>query len=221
MGSDGDQANEKPAHRVRITSDFYLGVYEVKQSEYVALMQKNPSYFKDNNYPVETVSWDDANAFCKSLTLKENEAGILAAGWSYRLTTEAEWEFAARAGSTSKWSHGDSPSQLTDFAWYDTNSAAQTHRVGTKTPNAWGLFDMSGNVWEWCQDSYDSEFYQRFVGQTVDNPVNRVARSRHVIRGGSWYSPDLGCRPSNRGWNVSSSQQERLIGFRVALARTR
>jgi formylglycine-generating enzyme required for sulfatase activity len=139
MGSNDGEDFEKPLHTVKITKGFYMGAFEVTQGQYQQVMGTNPSYFKGANLPVEQVSWDDAVEFCKKLSQKE--------GKTYRLPTEAEWEYACRAGTTTKFSFGDDESQLGEYAWYGKNSGMKTHPVGKKKPNAWGLFDMHGNVW--------------------------------------------------------------------------
>ena len=146
--SDSDAPDEeKPQHKVRISKPFYLGVTEVTQEQYERVMGENPSRFKgDPQRPVEKVSWEDAVAFCRKLSEKE--------GRTYRLPTEAEWEYACRAGSQTKWSFGDDDSALKEYAWYLDNADSTTHPVAQKKPNAWGLYDMHGNVWEWCQDWY-------------------------------------------------------------------
>jgi formylglycine-generating enzyme required for sulfatase activity len=174
MGSnDSDRDDEKPIHTVKITKGFYMGVYEVTQEQYQKVMGTNPSYFKGSNLPVEFVTWNDVVEFCKNLSQKE--------GKTYRLPTEAEWEYACRAGTTTKFSFGDDESQLGDYAWYDENSGDKTHSVGEKKPNAWGLYDMHGNVWEWCQDWYGS--YRS--GSITDPPGSQTGQGR-VLRGGCW-----------------------------------
>jgi len=147
MGSDDGNPDERPIHRVVISQDFWIGIYEVTQAQYKAVMDKNPSKFQGDDLPVETVSWHDAERFCRRLSQME--------GRLYRLPTEAEWEYTCRAGSTAKFCFGDDSSALGDYAWYTGNYDSQTHSVGQRLPNAFGLHDMHGNVLEWCQDRYD------------------------------------------------------------------
>ena len=155
MGSpDGEkdrQPNEGPQHEVAISKPFYMGIYHVTQEQYEAVMGKNPSNFKGQQNPVETVSWDEAVEFCKKASEK--------AGKKVRLPTEAEWEYACRAGSKTRFCFGDDDDKLGDFAWYAANSGNTTHPVGQKKPNAWGLYDLHGNVWQWCADRYDAKYY--------------------------------------------------------------
>ena len=167
-----------PQHKVRITKPFYLGVYEVTQAEYEEVMGKNPSWFSKggggaeevpgedtSGYPVEQVSWEDAVEFCKKLSAKE--------GKTYRLPTEAEWEYACRAGTTTRFSFGNDGESLAGYAWYSDNSDVKTHSVGEKKPNAWRLHDMHGNVWEWCADwhglyaIWSAQFKARLTARTA------------------------------------------------------
>jgi len=181
-----------------------VGVYEVTQEQYQRVMGSNPSNFKGANLPVEEVSWNDAQEFCRKLSQQEGKA--------YRLPTEAEWEYACRAGSGTRFHFGDDESQLGEYAWYENNSESQTHPVGTKRPNAFGLFDMHGSVWEWCSDGYDESYYKN---SPVDDPQGPSAGDVRVLRGGSWY-----------GWPGDSRSALRLrgtpdgrissVGFRVA-----
>jgi formylglycine-generating enzyme required for sulfatase activity len=199
--------NSKP-HPVKITKGFDMGVYEVTQEQYQKVMGTNPSHFTgEDNLPVETVSWDNALEFCKKLSQKE--------GKTYRLPTEAEWEYACRAGTTTQFSFGDDESQLGDYAWYDKNSGKKTHPVGTKKPNAWGLYDMHGNVWEWCQDWYAKDWYSK--GPT-ENPLNERYGDKkfRVISGGGWYGDSYDCRVSYRD---GRRPNYRYVGhgFRVVL----
>jgi formylglycine-generating enzyme required for sulfatase activity len=190
MGSNDGDSDEKPVHKVRISKGFYMGVYEVTQAQWQAVMGTNPSNFKGDNLPVETVSWNDATEFCKKLSQKE--------GRTYRLPTEAEWEYACRADSNTRFCFGDNDSGLDDYAWYGyEKSGKQTHPVGQKKPNAFGLYDMHGNVWEWCQDWYDEDYYSR--SPEVD-PQGHDTGSARVLRGGSWGISPGACRSVDRSW---------------------
>ena len=165
-------------HEVTISKPFYMGVTEVTQAQYEAVMGTNPSHFKGATKPVEPVSWNDAAEFCKKLSEKTRQA--------VRLPTEAEWEYACRAGTQTAFSFGDDPSALGDYAWWDGNSGKTPHPVGQKKPNAWGLYDMHGNVWEWCADWYEGLQKGPVTdpsGPATDNGV----RGSRVLRGGAWY----------------------------------
>ncbi len=181
MGDDSGDSDERPVHRVRITRPFYLGTTEVTQAQYEQVMGENPGYFTgDPRRPVEQASWDDAQEFCRRLSQKE--------GKEYRLPTEAEWEYACRAGTTTRFSFGDDEARLGDYAWYDDNSGNSTHPVGQKRPNPWGLYDMHGNVWEWCADRYAEDYYAE---SPPDDPVGPSSGLVRVLRGGSWnYGPN-------------------------------
>ena len=195
-------SSEKPQHPVRITQPFYLGVTEVTQEQYERVMGTNPSNFKGSELPVETVSWEDAVEFCRKLSAK--------VGRPYRLPTEAEWEYACRAGSRTKWSFGDAESSLGEYAWYSSNSGSTTHPVGEKKPNAWGLCDMHGNVWEWCSD-----WYGEYASAAVSDPSGATAGSNRVLRGGGWnYGPGY-CRSAYRR-SVAPGSRYDSLGFRVA-----
>jgi formylglycine-generating enzyme required for sulfatase activity len=198
-------ADREPQHRVRITKPFYLGVYEVTQEQYEKKMGKNPSRsFKGASDPVEMVSWDDAVEFCTKLSAKE--------GKTYRLPTEAEWEYACRAGTTTVYSFGDDESQLGEYAWYGANSRQETHPVGEKKPNAWGLNDMHGNVSEWCADWYDGDYYK---DASTDDPSGPVTGSYRVFRGGDWWFGAGRCRAAGRG-AYEPAYRCTGLGFRVA-----
>ena len=226
MGSPDDYmgANnaEKPQHQVRITRPFFLGIHEVTQGQYQAVMGENPSLFKgSDDLPVEQVSWLDAVLFCNKLSEQEKKTPFyringrevtIAGGNGYRLPTEAEWEYACRAGSTTLYPFGDDMSKLGDHAWYESNSGLKTHPVGQKRPNAWGLYDMLGNVWEWCQDWYEDGYYR--ASPPADPPGPSEASAR-VIRGGSWYYSAWYCRPAYRNRYVPEYRNYDL-GFRVA-----
>ncbi len=192
MGSN-ECEDEKPLHRVKITSPFYLGVCPVTQAEYRHLMGENPSHFtREDRWPVEQVSWDDAQAFCRQLSDLPEEKAL---GRGYCLPTEARWEYACRAGSTTHYCFGDNESQLGDDAWHDLNSQNKTQPAGQKRPNAWGLYDMHGNVWEWCQDWYGGEYYST---SPTDDPIGPACGADRVRRGGCWSRPAWSCRSANR-----------------------
>ncbi|GCA87083.1 SUMF1/EgtB/PvdO family nonheme iron enzyme [Microcystis aeruginosa] len=206
MGSP-DRDNEKPQHQVQVNS-FAIGKYPVTQAQYQAVMGNNPSWFKNNpQNPVENVSWNDAQAFCQKLSQ--------ITGKTYRLPTEAEWEYACRAGTTTRYYFGDDANQLGDYAWYKGNSQAKTHPVGQKKPNAWGLYDMSGNVWDWCED----DWHNNYIGAPKDGSawlVNNDNRSQFskCLRGGSWFSFPYVCRSANR-YRVNPDYDYGDSGFRV------
>jgi formylglycine-generating enzyme required for sulfatase activity len=208
--SDSDAFDyEKPQHTVRITKPSYLGVTEVTQEQFERVMGTNPSNFKGAQLPVERVSWEDAVEFCRKLSELPAERG---AGRVYRLPTEAEWEYACRAGSKTKWSFGDSEASLGDYAWYYKNWNRSTQSVGTKKPNAWGLYDMHGNVWEWCSD-----WFGDYASTTVSDPTGPAAGSARVYRGGGWSGPAWGCQSAIRG-RARPLYRGSHLGFRLALS---
>ncbi len=170
--------NERPQHMVTISRPFYICRYEVTQEQWDAVMAENPSKFKGSKNPVERVSWQDAQEFIQKLNESERTQ-------SYRLPTEAEWEYACRAGTGTPYFFGDSADQLPNYAWCHKNSDHTTHPVGQLQPNAWGIYDTLGNVWEWCQDVYDRDYYQ--YSPAID-PQGPPSGSRNVLRGGSWHS---------------------------------
>lgn len=195
--------DELPQHKVCLNA-FQMGKYEVTQAEWVAVMGSNPSNFKGRTNPVEQVSWDDAKVFIKQLNKIEGSN-------KYRLPSEAEWEYAARAGATTTYSCGDSAGCLDGIAWYDGNSGKTTHPVGEKQPNKWGLYDTTGNVWEWTQDCW----HDNYSGAPTDGSAWTGGGCGHrVFRGGSWDGvADYG-RSAYRG---NDSPDGRLIslGFRL------
>jgi formylglycine-generating enzyme required for sulfatase activity len=186
--------DEKPAHRVTITKGFEIGRHEVTQAVWQAVMGSNPSTFKAPDRPVEQVSWNDIQEFLAALNGRRD-------GFRYRLPTEAEWEYAARAGSTAAYH-----ASLDAIAWYGVNSGGQTRPVGQKQPNAWGLHDMQGNVWEWCQDWYQADYYRKLGTPKAVDPRGPASGHQRVLRGGSWYkflwflrvSSRFAFRPSGR-----------------------
>jgi formylglycine-generating enzyme len=214
MGSGDGSDDEKPVHEVRISKPFWIGKYEVTQVEYEKLMGKNPSRFKGARNPVETVSWEDAVAFCTKLTERERAAGRVPDAYEYRLPTEAEWEYAARGGAKSQGFTYSGSNNAGDVAWYSENSDKKTHAVGEKKANELDLYDMSGNVWEWCLDWYDKEYYGRSPGA---DPVNATVASFRVIRGGSWINSSWGVRSAHRAGGRPEDTIYNL-GFRAALA---
>ena len=175
-------------------------------------MVKNPSHFKNNpKNPVETVSWNDAQEFCKKLSQLT--------GKKYRLPTEAEWEYACRAGTQTRFYFGDDATKLEDYGWYNGNSSSKTHTVGEKKPNDWGLYDMSGNVWEWCEDPYHDSYADK--PENIKNNGNTAWPSSdislRVLRGGSWGSDSWYCRSADRNWYIAVVRFND-IGFRLAVS---
>ncbi|MBF0246209.1 MAG: formylglycine-generating enzyme family protein [Planctomycetes bacterium] len=195
------------SNTVNLTKEFWMGRTEVTQEQWAEVMGSNPADFKGANLPVENVSWDDAVAFCKKLTERERSAGLLPEGWRYSLPTEAQWEYAYRAGTTGPYA-GD----LDAMAWYYSNSGNQTHPVGQKKPNAWGLYDMHGNVWEWCLD-----WYQDDITSYTSDPYGPASGSNRVRRGGSWNYIAQYCRSAYRG-SSTPSFWDYILGFRLVLA---
>ncbi len=206
MGSEKGAPDEKPVHKVKITKPFYIGVYEVTQSQYEKIMGKNPSEFKGPNRPVQSVSWADAVLFCKKLSGKE--------GVKCRLPSEAEWEYACRAGTRTEHYWGNEMDGR--YAWYSRNSDFTTHDVGQKKPNAWGLYDMSGNVWEWCSDEYDKDYYSLSPTSNPRGPAGRKSLY-NVLRGGSWVGTPRFCRSASR-FRYGSIFPSNRFGFRIVRA---
>ena len=210
MGSPADDpdssSNETPQHRVQITKPFYLGAYEVTQEQYEKVMGKNPSNFKGPANPVEQVSWEDATEFCRKLSEMDDKN-------AYRLPTEAEWEYACRAGTSTRYNCGDELDLA--CAWFEDNSDDKTHPVGEKRPNGWGLYDMHGNVWEWCSDWHGSDYYRH---SPAADPTGPSTGSGRMLRGGSWRLSPRSCRSAGRGrsWPV---YRDNDLGFRVIAGR--
>ena len=240
MGSppgDVGQDPDETQHTVTLSRGFYIGKYVVTQNDFLAVLGKNPSYFSSSNYlyiddlsrPVEQVSWNDAQTYCTQLTQAEQAAGHLPAGWAYRLPTESEWEYACRAGTITAFyfrnaiydgmanfnSHYEYDSSIGDIG--NPNPAGyigMTLSVGNYPANAWGLFDMHGNVWEWCQDWYGS-----YPAGPVTDPQGAISGSARVSRGGAWNYVGRYCRSAARN-SAAPATQRNSIGFRVVLAPT-
>ncbi len=233
MGSPTNEVNrydwEGPQTAVTISRGYWMGKHEVTQGEYLAVMGSNPSYFTTNDWngnpippdlsrPVEAVSWTDATVYCAALTERERVAGRIGTNALYRLPTEAEWESACRGWTSTRFSYGDDIgyTNLTNYAWYEDNSGGTTHPVGQKLPNPWGLDDMHGNVWEWCQDWWSDNLPG---GMAVD-PRGPDTGSLRVIRGGGWGGWGGGardCRSALRG-SLNPVSWSYNIGFRAVLA---
>jgi formylglycine-generating enzyme required for sulfatase activity/predicted Ser/Thr protein kinase len=208
MGDAAGRSDEKP-HRVTLTRPFYLGVHEVTNAQWKQVMGSVPSNWKDDDHPVEQVSWQEALEFCRKLSALPEERK---AGRVYRLPTEAEWECACRAGATTRYSFGDDEKLLGDYGWFEKNSGSKTHPVGQKKPNAWGLYDMHGNVWEWCSDKFGD-----YPDGAVTDPKGPSSGSGRVNRGGSWLSSAGNCRSASRDW-FNPSNRNVYLGFRLALS---
>jgi formylglycine-generating enzyme len=199
--------------QVTLTTGFWLGQHEVTQAEWRRVMHSTPwsgkAYVSEgNDYPATYVSWNDALKFCEQLTVTERSEGRLPEGWRYTLPTEAQWEYACRGGTKSRFSFGSDDSRLEDYAWFDKN-AGSAHLVGQKQSNPFGLYDMHGNVWEWCCDYYA----KKLAGGT--DPQGPSAGSDRVRRGGGWDFAAGGCRSAGRDWGTPS-QQDFYLGFRTA-----
>jgi formylglycine-generating enzyme required for sulfatase activity len=196
--------HETPRHIVKIRNAFFMGKYEVTQTQWSEMMDNNPSEFKDNIRPVERVSWNDVQVFIQKLNTKEKTD-------KYHLPTEAEWEYAARADSESSYAFGSDTKILSQYAWHRNNSGGETHPVGQLNPNAWGLYDMHGNVHEWCQDWFDRKYYSQSPSNTPLGPSTGLAKT---LRGGDWGSEGWYCRCASRSLSSPDRRSNRL-GFRL------
>ncbi|GHU77040.1 hypothetical protein FACS189414_3800 [Bacteroidia bacterium] len=206
MGCTSEQGNdcdsdEMPKHQVTLSS-YYIGQYEVTQKQWQEVMGTNPSYFKGDNLPVENVSWDDVQIFLRKLNQET--------GKTYRLPTEAEWEYAARGGTKSNGYKYSGSNDVGIVAWYNDDSSSKTHPVGTKRANELGIYDMSGNVWEWCSD-----WYATYISSSQSNPTGATSGSSRVYRGGSWGSSSRYVRVPNRG-SGAPGYRSSYLGFRLA-----
>ena len=180
--------DERPQHKVVLTRGFYLQTTEVTQKQWKAIMGKNPSHFKGDDLPVESTSWNDVRLFIMKVNKNEGTD-------KYRLPTEAEWEYACRAGSTTAFYWGNSGDEIDEYCWYGDNSDKETHPVGKKKPNAWGLYDMCGNVYEWCQDFWDGNYYENSPEKDPRGPEGGKYR---VLRGGGFNAVPWSCRSADR-----------------------
>ena len=200
-------------HKVTISKDFYIGTYEITQKQYKSIVGQNPSYFKNPNSPVENVSWKDANNFCDKLNSKYKD--LLPENYKFALPTEAQWEYACRAGTTTTFNNGKNLSKeyghcpnLDEVAWYSGNSS---YPVGMKKPNSWGIFDMHGNVFEWCRDGY-----REYPNGEVIDPIGEIDSSDRILRGGSWRNHTGNCRSAYR-FSANIDECSEYYGFRIAL----
>jgi formylglycine-generating enzyme required for sulfatase activity len=205
-----EREDDERQHRVELTRSFMIGAHEVTVAQFAAFATatgfknrewRSPDFPQGDDHPVVSVSWSDALAFCEWLSSKE--------GKKYRLPTEAEWEYACRAGSRTAYAFGDDPNQLGEYAWFEDNSQERTHRVGTKKPNAWGLYDMAGNVYEWCGDGYAA-----YPAADAVDPKNNPTLKTHVLRGGAWDKDSEECRAGDR---TESQKRNENVGFRIVL----
>jgi formylglycine-generating enzyme required for sulfatase activity len=193
----------KTLHRVTLTKGFYMQTTQVTQKQWKALTGNNPSWFRHHEEcPLEDVSWHDVQDFINKLNDKEGSD-------RYRLPTEAEWEYACRAGSDTTYCFGNDESELKEYAWYEKNSDRKTHPVGQLKPNPWGLYDMHGNVWEWCRD-----LYANYPVSAITDPMGNSTGSTRILRGGSWYNAAGFCRSSSRDPR-SPYKKNPAIGFRL------
>lgn len=220
MGSPPDEAgrsdDEGPQTDVTITRGFWLGVFPVTQEEWRAIaaranLNPEPAFFRGPRLPVEQVSWNDCQTWLRELNTVEELAARLPRDFHYRLPTEAEWEFACRAGSKSRFHFGDADANLANYAWHSANANGQPHPVGEKKANAWGFHDMHGNVWEWCNDRYGP-----LPGRPVTDPQGPPLGLNRLLRGGSWGVQPSRCRSAYRVWN-RPDYRDYTVGFRLAL----
>jgi formylglycine-generating enzyme required for sulfatase activity len=216
MGSPSNEKRRKlwesPVHRVSIKKQFYLARYPITQEQWTKVMGTNPSYFKGEQRPVENVSWEEAQAFIRKLNTLENTGEKSSV---YRLPTEAEWEYAARAGNAGSYFFGDEESKLKEYSWFLKNSGLETHPVGLKKPNPWELYDMYGNVGEWVQDEYHISYKGApSDGKAWENSFPSVSVPVRIRRGGGWNGNAGCCRSAER---LFAAQNKRLnsLGFRV------
>jgi formylglycine-generating enzyme required for sulfatase activity len=219
MGSPPDEpghSDNETLHEVSLSQGFYIGQFEVTQAEYKAVTGMNPSYWKSGTHPVEQVTYQDALNYCTILSLKERNAGRLPVDWEYRLPTEAEWEYACRAESTGRFGSGI-PEDLTTADANIGNTDGKTVAAGSYSPNAWGLYDMHGNVWEWVLDNVG--YYEQYEQEAVTDPTGPETGNGRRLRGGSWrYGKEFARSAYRNGDEPSRTYND--YGFRVVLARS-
>jgi len=207
---DTGASDEKPVHTVCV-GDFYLGKTEVTQKQWGDVIGNSPSKFQCGDCPVERVSWNNVQEFIKKLNEKT--------GMNYRLPTEAEWEYAARSGGyKEQWAGTNNEEKIGEYAWYGFTAEGRTHVVAGKTPNGIGLYDMMGNVWEWCSDIYDKDYYDHSPSNDPQGPTH-LEHSNRVIRGGGWRSSAKGLRTTDRNDFLPTSKKFSDLGFRLARSR--
>ena len=216
MGSPDDEqdslADERPQHEVTISEGFWMGKYQITQEQWEVIMGENPSsnHFKGESRPMENVSWYDITELGGYL----HYLNTIYPEYTFRLPSEAEWEYAYRAGTTTRFYWGDDPDyiEIDDYAWYGDNASEMTHDVGIKLPNAWGLYDMAGNVWEWCED----DWHDNYRGAPNDGSarVDHQRSQQRVLRGGTWLAHPEYCRAATR-YSSNSDSIFSLIGFRI------
>ena len=210
MGAKSAYEDGAPVHRVRITRPFYVSATEVTQQQYVAVMGRISAIFKGDNNPAERASWHSAGEFCKKLSAR--------AGVEVRLPTEAEWEYACRAGTETRYYFGSDPKALDAYGWAAQNSGGRTQPAGQKKPNAWGLYDMYGNLAEWCSDWYAADYYGN---SPVDDPRGPAEGKFRVSRGGCWITEPETCCSGHRDWILPRVAYDPHFGFRVVVSPTR
>lgn len=204
LDEEGRYNSEGPVNKVKIEKSFYMSKYQVTQKQWIDIMGNNPSWFKGDERPVECVSWDDVQEFIKKLNEMEGAD-------KYRLPSEAEWEYACRAGTTTRYYFGDDESRLDEYAWYDKNSGSETHPVGQKNPNPWYLYDMHGNALEWVQDRW----HDNYGGAPSNGSAwEDGSSSSHILRGGGWNNNAMNCRSAFRG-RTDSNTRLQVVGFRL------
>ena len=210
--------SDSQPHEVTISS-FYIDKYLVTQEQYLKVMGDNPARWKADKNPIEQIRWSDAVRFCNKRSQMEGmqpcydlntwQCNFEANG--YRLPTEAEWEYACRAGSTTTYSYGDDPAKLGEYAWFDKNSSLRPHPVGQKKPNPWGLYDMHGNVWQWCNDFYKVDYYK---DSPKENPRGPKEGETKVVRGGSWKTSSETCTSAYR-YNENPGYADVCFGYDI------